>query len=158
MKRHRIERHETLIHQVINEYLIREGKSFLKKEFVTIMGIKLSPDLSIALIYISALDNSKSDFVEKVMYERKKDIKNYPLPHMRVVKDLVPDLTNFYKQHASIMPWLETKTETPEAEWKQSVDQRKKLDDLYECVMCACCSTSCPVSYTHLTLPTIYSV
>ena len=52
MKRHRIERHETLIHQVINEYLIREGKSFLKKEFVTIMGIKLSPDLSIALIYI----------------------------------------------------------------------------------------------------------
>ena len=42
------------------------------------------------------------------------------------------------------MPWLETKTETPEDEWKQSVDQRKKLDDLYECVMCACCSTSCP--------------
>ena len=77
MKRHRIERHETLIHQVINEYLIRDGKTFLKKEFVNIMGIKLSPDLSIALIYISALDNSRSDFVEKVMYERKKDIKNY---------------------------------------------------------------------------------
>ena len=50
MKRHRIERHESLIHQTINEYLIREGKSFLKKEFITIMGIKLSPDLSIALI------------------------------------------------------------------------------------------------------------
>ena len=77
MKRHRIERHETLIHQVINEYLIREGKSFLKKEFVTIMGIKLSPDLSVALIYISALDNSKSGFVERAMYDRKKDIKNF---------------------------------------------------------------------------------
>jgi len=80
----------------------------------------------------------------KSMSDVKKDIRIYPLPHMKVVKDLVPDLTNFYKQHASIMPWLETKTETPEDEWKQSVDQRKKLDDLYECVMCACCSTSCP--------------
>ena len=76
--------------------------------------------------------------------EVKGDVRIYPLPHMPVIKDLVPDLTNFYKQHASIMPWLETKTETPEDEWKQSVDQRKKLDDLYECVMCACCSTSCP--------------
>ena len=72
------------------------------------------------------------------------DVKIYPLPHMPVIKDLIPDLTNFYKQHASIMPWLETKTETPEDEWKQSIEQRKKLDDLYECVMCACCSTSCP--------------
>ncbi len=77
MKRHRIERHESLIHQTINEYLIREGKSFLKKEFITIMGIKLSPDLSIALIYISVLNNSKSEFVEKAMYERRKDIKNF---------------------------------------------------------------------------------
>ena len=68
--------------------------------------------------------------------EVKGDVRIYPLPHMPVIKDLVPDLTNFYKQHASIMPWLETKTETPEDEWKQSVDQRKKLDDLYECVMC----------------------
>ena len=62
----------------------------------------------------------------------------YPLPHMPVIKDLIPDLTNFYKQHASIMPWLETKTETPEKEWEQSINQRKKLEDLYECVMCAC--------------------
>ena len=79
--------------------------------------------------------------------EVKGDVRIYPLPHMPVIKDLVPDLTNFYKQHASIMPWLETKTETPEDEWKQSVDQRKKLDDLYDCVMCACCSTACPSSW-----------
>ena len=63
MKRQRIEKHESLIHQVINEYLIREGKSFLGKEFVTIMGIKLSADLSVALVFISVLDNSKSEFV-----------------------------------------------------------------------------------------------
>ena len=76
--------------------------------------------------------------------EVKGEISIYPLPHMPVIKDLIPDLTNFYAQHASIMPWLETKTKAPEKEWKQSIEDRKKLDDLYECVMCACCSTSCP--------------
>ena len=76
--------------------------------------------------------------------EVKGEVSIYPLPHMPVIKDLIPDLTNFYAQHASIMPWLETKTKAPESEWKQSIDDRKKLDDLYECVMCACCSTSCP--------------
>ena len=76
--------------------------------------------------------------------EIKGDIKIYPLPHMPVVKDLIPDLTHFYAQHASIMPWLETKTNRPAAEWKQSIEDREKLDGLYECVMCACCSTSCP--------------
>jgi succinate dehydrogenase / fumarate reductase iron-sulfur subunit len=72
------------------------------------------------------------------------DVKIYPLPHMPVVKDLIPDLTMFYAQHASIMPWLETKTNRPEKEWRQSIEDRKKLDGLYECVMCASCSTSCP--------------
>ncbi len=61
-----------------------------------------------------------------------------------VVKDLVPDLTNFYAQYASIEPWLQTKTPTPEKEWKQSHEDREKLDGLYECILCACCSTSCP--------------
>ena len=63
---------------------------------------------------------------------------------MSVIKDLIPDLTHFYAQHASIMPWLETKTNRPAKEWKQSIDDRSKLDGLYECGMCACCSTSCP--------------
>ncbi len=72
------------------------------------------------------------------------DIQIYPLPHMAVVKDLVPDLSHFYAQHASIMPWLATRTNRPNEEWKQSRQDRSKLDGLYECVMCACCSTSCP--------------
>jgi succinate dehydrogenase / fumarate reductase iron-sulfur subunit len=76
--------------------------------------------------------------------EIKGDVKIYPLPHMEVIKDLIPDLSHFYAQHASIMPWLETKTNKPAAEWRQSIEDRKKLDGLYECVMCACCSTSCP--------------
>jgi succinate dehydrogenase / fumarate reductase, iron-sulfur subunit len=72
------------------------------------------------------------------------DVRIYPLPHMPVVKDLIPDLTIFYAQHAAVKPWLETETSTPEREWRQSIEDRRKLDGLYECVMCACCSTSCP--------------
>ncbi len=80
----------------------------------------------------------------KGMNEFNGTISVYPLPHLPVIKDLVPDLNNFYKQHASIKPWLETNTEEPEGEWLQSEEERKFLDGLYECVMCACCSTSCP--------------
>ncbi|MGB0634178.1 MAG: succinate dehydrogenase iron-sulfur subunit [Paracoccaceae bacterium] len=78
------------------------------------------------------------------MDDIKGDIKVYPLPHTEVIKDLIPDLSHFYAQHAAIMPWLETETDRPETEWKQTIKDREKLDGLYECVMCACCSTSCP--------------
>jgi len=67
-----------------------------------------------------------------------------PLPHMAVVKDLVSDLSGFYNQYASIEPWLHTKSPTPEKERLQSPENRDKLDGLYECILCACCSTSCP--------------
>jgi succinate dehydrogenase / fumarate reductase iron-sulfur subunit len=67
-----------------------------------------------------------------------------PLPHMPVIKDLVPDLTTFYAQYESIQPWLQTKTPEPQTEWKQSAEDRAKVDGLYECILCACCSTSCP--------------
>src|SRR5580693_3699085 len=68
----------------------------------------------------------------------------YPLPSMPVVKDLVPDMTNFYAQYSSIGPYLQTRTPTPEKEHMQSPEDRAKLDGLYECILCACCSTSCP--------------
>jgi len=68
----------------------------------------------------------------------------YPLPHMQVIKDLVPDLTHFYAQHRSIQPWLQTESTTPEKEWKQSREDREQLDGLYECILCACCSAACP--------------
>ena len=67
-----------------------------------------------------------------------------PLPHQPVLKDRVPDLTNFTAQYAAIEPWLQTSTAEPSAEWRQSQDERAKLDGLYECILCACCSTSCP--------------
>lgn len=72
-------------------------------------------------------------------------IKIFPLPHMAVIKDLVTDMSHFYAQYASIKPWIETQTPTPaDKERLQSRHERQKLDGLYECVLCACCSASCP--------------
>jgi succinate dehydrogenase/fumarate reductase iron-sulfur protein len=68
----------------------------------------------------------------------------YPLPHMEIVKDLVPDLSNFYKQYKSIEPWLQRNTSPEEGENLQTIGNRKKLDGMYECILCACCSTACP--------------
>jgi succinate dehydrogenase / fumarate reductase iron-sulfur subunit len=76
--------------------------------------------------------------------EVKGPVKIYPLPHMAVVKDLVPDFSTFYAQHAFIQPWLESATPDPQKERLQSREDRAKLDGLYECILCACCSTSCP--------------
>ncbi|MBB3764329.1 succinate dehydrogenase iron-sulfur subunit [Sphingomicrobium lutaoense] len=68
-----------------------------------------------------------------------------PLPHMEVVKDLVPDFTHFYAQYASVQPWLQSATPEPSGrERLQAPEDRAKLDGLYECILCACCSTSCP--------------
>ena len=80
----------------------------------------------------------------KPMTDLKEDIKIYPLPHLPVVKDLVADLDNFYAQYASIKPWIQTQTPTPDKERLQSVEDREKLKGLEECILCACCSTSCP--------------
>ena len=90
------------------------------------------------------IDGTNTLACTKDMKDIKAEVRIYPLPHMPVVKDLVPDLTNFYAQQASIQPWLETVSPTPEKEWRQSHEEREKLDGLYECILCACCSTSCP--------------
>ncbi|MCK5903336.1 MAG: succinate dehydrogenase iron-sulfur subunit [Cocleimonas sp.] len=73
------------------------------------------------------------------------DLHLYPLPHQPVIKDLVADLTHFYAQYASIEPWMKTDSPTAsDTERLQSKQDREKLDGLYECILCACCSTSCP--------------
>lgn len=73
------------------------------------------------------------------------DINVYPLPHLQVRKDLVPDLKHFYAQYASIKPWMQTQTPPPpDSERLQSKEDREKIDGLYECILCACCSTACP--------------
>ena len=75
----------------------------------------------------------------------KGEVQITPLPHMEVIKDLVPDFKHFYAQYASIKPWLQTVTPAPSGEERiQSPDEREQLDGLYECILCACCSTACP--------------
>jgi len=72
-------------------------------------------------------------------------VKIYPLPHMAVIKDLVGDLTNFYAQYASIKPWLQTRTPAPpDRERLQSKSDQQQIEDPSNCILCACCSTSCP--------------
>jgi len=80
----------------------------------------------------------------KPIMEVKDKVRIYPLPHMPVIKDLVSDLTHFFQQLASVEPWLKTNESTGLTESTQTVDERKRLDGSYECILCACCSTSCP--------------
>ncbi len=72
-------------------------------------------------------------------------IRIYPLPHMPVIKDLVPDLTDFFAQYASVKPWLRTDTPAPpDHERPQSKQEQEKIDRPAACILCACCSTACP--------------
>jgi succinate dehydrogenase / fumarate reductase iron-sulfur subunit len=72
------------------------------------------------------------------------DIDIYPLPHLKVKRDLIGDLDGLYKQYQSIEPWLKNNSTKDTNEIFQSKEERAKLDGAYECIMCACCSTSCP--------------
>ena len=80
----------------------------------------------------------------KFIDEVKGDIRIYPLPHLPVIKDLVPDLSQVFAQYASIEPWLKSETPPPEGERLQSPEERERLDGLWECILCFCCTTSCP--------------
>jgi succinate dehydrogenase iron-sulfur subunit len=70
--------------------------------------------------------------------------KVYPLANLRVVKDLVADLTHVSAQYAMIEPWLQSKTPEPEKERLQSAEERHQLDGYYECILCFCCTSGCP--------------
>jgi len=80
----------------------------------------------------------------QALSELKTPIKIYPLPHLPVIKDLVPDLTHFFNQYASVEPWLKAQDSTTDRERLQTPNEREALNGLYECILCACCSTSCP--------------
>jgi succinate dehydrogenase / fumarate reductase iron-sulfur subunit len=91
------------------------------------------------------IDGTNTLACTKPIAEISGDVKINPLPHLPVVKDIVPDLSHFYAQYATIRPWIRTQSTTPpDRERLQSKADREKLDGLYECILCACCSTSCP--------------
>lgn len=72
------------------------------------------------------------------------EVKIYPLPHMPVVKDLVPDLNHVYAQLSTIEPWMKTQSTAPTRERLQSPEEQKQIDEASSCILCFCCSTSCP--------------
>jgi succinate dehydrogenase / fumarate reductase iron-sulfur subunit len=90
------------------------------------------------------IDGTNTLACTKFIDDVKGDVKIYPLPHMAVVKDLVPDLSTVYAQYAASEPWLKSETPPPERERPQSPEERAKLDGLWECILCFCCTTSCP--------------
>ncbi len=76
--------------------------------------------------------------------ELKEPIVLRPLPGMPVIRDLIVDMQPFYRQYREVRPWLINQDPEPEVERLQSPEERDRLDGLYECILCACCSTSCP--------------
>jgi succinate dehydrogenase / fumarate reductase iron-sulfur subunit len=90
------------------------------------------------------IDGENTLACTKAISDVKGAVAVYPLPHMQVIRDLVVDFTQFWAQYEWTQPWLQAYTADPERERTQSPTDRAKLDGLYECILCACCTTSCP--------------
>lgn len=76
--------------------------------------------------------------------ELKQPVEVRPLPGLPVIRDLVVDMSQFYRQYRAVEPYLVVKDPLPEVEFRQTPEEREKLDGLYECILCACCTTACP--------------
>ena len=124
---------------------ISNHKSEIKNEIDPTLTFRRSCREGVCGSCAMNIDGTNTLACTKPIEDIKGTIKVYPLPHMEIIKDLVPDFTYFYSQYASIKPWMETHTALPpDREMLQSKQDRAKLDGLYECILCACCSTSCP--------------
>jgi len=124
--------------------MVLDGLLYIKNNIDPTLTLRRSCREGICGSCAMNIDGSNQLACTTGMDEVKHPIKIYPLPSMPVIKDLVPDLSNFYAQHQMIEPWLQTVSPTPEKEWLQSHEDRLQLDGLYECILCACCQTSCP--------------
>ena len=124
--------------------MVLDGLLYIKNKIDPTLTLRRSCREGICGSCSMNIDGANTLACTKAMDEIKGAIRIYPLPHMPVIKDLVPDLSTFYEQHRSIEPWLKTTSPTPKTEWLQSKPDREKLDGLYECILGACCSTSCP--------------
>jgi succinate dehydrogenase / fumarate reductase iron-sulfur subunit len=90
------------------------------------------------------IDGTNTLACTKYISDMPGEVRIYPLPHMEVVKDLVPDLNRIFAQYQLIEPWLKTETPAPERERLQTPQERAKLDGLWECILCFSCSAACP--------------
>ncbi len=125
--------------------MVLDGLLKIKDEMDSTLALRRSCREGICGSCSMNIDGGNTLACLKSIEDCKGDVKVYPLPHMPVVKDLVPDLTHVYAQYASIEPWLKSETLPPASgERLQSPEEREKLDGLWECILCFCCSTSCP--------------
>ena len=125
--------------------MILDGLLKIKNEMDATLSLRRSCREGICGSCSMNVDGRNTLACTKAIADIDGEVKVYPLPHQPIVKDLVSDLTNFYAQYASVEPWLKSDTPAPpDQERVQSVEDRKELDGLYECILCACCSTSCP--------------
>ena len=125
--------------------MILDGLLKIKNEMDATLSLRRSCREGICGSCSMNIDGRNTLACTKAIADVEGEVKVYPLPHQPIVKDLVSDLTNFYAQYASVEPWLKSDTPAPpDQERVQSVEDRKELDGLYECILCACCSTSCP--------------
>ncbi|WP_032112493.1 succinate dehydrogenase iron-sulfur subunit [Candidatus Paracaedibacter symbiosus] len=116
----------------------------IKNEVDTTLAFRRSCREGICGSCAMNIDGTNTLACTKPIAEVKGTIKINPLPHMSVIKDLIPDLKIAYAQYTSIKPWLQNDTPAPERERLQSEEERAKLDGLWECILCFSCTTSCP--------------
>ncbi len=125
--------------------MVLDALLYIKDEVDSTLAFRRSCREGICGSCAMNIDGTNTLACTKSMDEVKDEINIYPLPHQEVVRDLVTDLTHFYAQYASVKPWMQTQSATPpDRERLQSKEDRKELDGLYECILCACCTTSCP--------------
>lgn len=125
--------------------MVLDALLMIKNEIDSTLALRRSCREGICGSCAMNIDGKNTLACTKPLADIKGDISIYPLPHQPVIKDLVTDLRHFYTQYASVEPWMKAETAiAPTKERLQSKEERKKLDGLYECILCACCSTSCP--------------
>ena len=124
--------------------MVLDALNYIKNEVDSTLTFRRSCREGICGSCSMNIDGTNTLACLKPIEEVTGDVRIYPLPHMQVVKDLVPDLNQVYAQLASVQPWLKTQSPAPSRERLQSPEEREKLNGLYECILCFCCTTSCP--------------
>jgi succinate dehydrogenase / fumarate reductase iron-sulfur subunit len=126
--------------------MVLDAILYIKDELDSTLAFRRSCREGICGSCAMNIDGTNTLACTKAIDEIEGEVNVYPLPHQDVVRDLVSDLSEFYDHYASVEPWMQAEEpKDPDVrERLQSKEERKELDGLYECILCACCSTSCP--------------